>query len=464
VPFDAVRRRATVVTRTAGGPGADLGTGTMITKGAAEEVLGCCAAVRTAHGDVRLDAGQRLALLARAQDYARDGVRVLAVALAARPARAGGYRAADETGLTLIGFVGFRDPPRSSARAALAALAGQGITVKIVTGDHPLVAARVCREVGIEAGRPVTGADLDRLDDAALRAAAQAATVFARVDPSQKERIVRALRAGGHTVGFLGDGVNDSAALRAADVGISVDGASAAARESADVLLLSKDLTALRRAVTEGRRTFGNIVKYLKITVSSNFGNALSMLAASAFLPFLPMLPVQVLAQNLCFDLSQLALAFDTVDESSLHGPRTFDRRDLARFVVCLGPVNTLADLATFAILWRIMGPHGSAAGQALFRAGWLAENLVTQAAAVHLLRARSRPSARRHAARPVLLATLALALTGLALPFSPLGSALSLHALPVVYFPLLAAVLIGYCAVTIAVKARYIARTAHWL
>jgi Mg2+-importing ATPase len=318
--------------------------------------------------------------------------------------------------------------------------------------------------VGLEAGRPVTGTDIDRLDDAALGALAHSTTIFARVGPAQKARIVRALRCDGAAVGFLGDGLNDTAALREADVGISVDGAVAAARECADVILLRKDLTILCQAVTQGRRTFGNIVKYLKITISSNFGNALSMLVASAALPFLPMLPMQVLAQNLCFDLCQLSLAFDTVDASSLRGPRTFDRRDLARFVISFGPVNMLADLATFVILWRLIGPHHGAASQALFRSGWLVENLLTQAAAVHLLRSRSLPSIRRLAARPVLLATGVLALTALALPFSPIASALGLRALPVAYFPLLAAVLVGYCAATIAAKSIYLARTAHWL
>ncbi|HUK67798.1 MAG TPA: cation transporting ATPase C-terminal domain-containing protein [Streptosporangiaceae bacterium] len=233
------------------------------------------------------------------------------------------------------------------------------------------------------------------------------------------------------------------------------------ARECAEVILLRKDLMTLEQAVSAGRRTFGNIVKYIKITVSSNVGNSLSMLAASALLPFLPMLPLQVLAQNLCFDLSQLALAFDRVDEPSLRRPRTFDPRDLARFVFCLGPVNTLADLATFAILWRIMGPHGS---PALLRTGWFAENLLTQAAAVHLLRSKARPSARHHAAGPVPLATVAVMLTGLYLPFSPLASMLNMQALPLSYFPMLAAVLGGYCAATLAVKACYMRSAAPWL
>jgi len=460
VPFDFARRRVTVVTRTGGA----LGRHTLITKGAPAEVLDCCTRVRRGAGAVPLGHDERARALALADALARDGVRVLAVGQAVRPAKAGRYRPADEAGLTLVGFVGFRDRPRPSARRALADLAAGGVAVKIVTGDDPLVAARICGDVGIAPGHVVTGRQIARMDDRALAVAAETGTVFARVDPGQKARLVRSLRAAGHTVGFLGDGVNDAAALRGADVGISVADATAVARECADVILLRKDLTMLGQAITEGRRSFGNVIKYLKITISSNFGNVLSLLAASAVLPFLPMLPLQVLAQNLCFDVSQLALAFDAVDEPSLRRPRTFDRRDLARFVICLGPVNTLADLATFAILWRIMGGHAGAAGQAVFRAGWFAENLLTQAVAVHLLRSRWLPSARRHAARPVLLATLALGLLGLGLPLTPVGAALRLQAPPAAFYPLLAAVLAGFALAVVAARAWYLRRNARWL
>ncbi len=460
VPFDYTRRRVTVITRSAGA----LGQHTLITKGAPEEVLGCCTQVRHGGRLVPLGPAERDRAVGRADALARNGVRVLAVAVTTRQARAGRYQPADEADLTLAGFVGFRDRPRESAPRAVAELAACGVTIKIMTGDHPLVAARICREVGIDAGPIVTGPDLARLDDQALAAVAETGIVFARVDPAQKARLLRALRSGGHTVGFLGDGVNDAAALRDADVGISVAGATAVARECADVVLLRKDLTLLRQAVTEGRRSLGNVIKYLKITISSNFGNVLSMLAASAALPFLPMLPLQVLAQNLCFDVSQLALAFDSVDEPSRRGPCVLDRRALARFVLCFGPVNTLADLVTFVLLWRIMGGHAGPAGQAMFRAGWFAENLLTQALAVHLLRSRWLPSARHHAARPVLLATLALALFGLGLPLTLAGAALRLPAPPAVYYPLLGAVLLGYAVAIVAVKAWYLRRCSRWL
>jgi P-type Mg2+ transporter len=458
IPFDSGRRRVSVVIRTVG----VIGQHTLITKGAPAEVLSCCTSIRVGGRDLPIGPAGRAGAAALADRYARDGVRLLAVAVATRHARSGRYRPADENGLTLIGFVGFRDVPRPSARLAVARLAASGVTIKIMTGDHPLVAARVCRDVGIEPGQVITGEAIADVNDTALGAVAASRTVFARVDPAQKARIVRALRSAGHTVGFLGDGANDAPALREADVGISVAGATPLARECAEVVLVRKDLTMLGQAITEGRQSFGNVIKYLKITISCNFGNVLSMLAASAVLPFLPMLPLQVLAQNLCFDVSQLALAFDGVDEESLAGPRTFDRRSLASFTIVFGAVNALVDLATFGFLWWIMRGHIDAADQALFRTGWFTENLLSQAVAVHLLRSRWLPSRRHHAAWPVLAATLALGLTGLGLPFTPIGAALRLEPLPAVYYPLLAAVLAGYGLGIVAVKMARSRRRRH--
>jgi Mg2+-importing ATPase len=460
LPFDFRRRRVTVVTRTVGVPGQH----TLITKGAPAGVLGCCSHFRSNGRDLPLGPAERERTAAMADGYARDGVRLLAVAVATRPPACGRYWPADEERLTLVGLVGFRDVPRPSARQAVAELTAQGIAIKILTGDHPLVAARVCRDVGIDPGRVVTGETIAQLDGAALAAVVASGTVFARVDPAQKVRLVRALRSAGQAVGFLGDGANDAAALREADVGISVASATAVARECADVILLRKDLTMLGQAILAGRRSFGNVIKYLKITISSNFGNVLSMLAASAALPFLPMLPLQVLAQNLCFDVSQLSLAFDAVDEPSLRAPRTFDRRDLAGFISYLGLVNALADLVMFAFLWWIMRGQAGAAGQALFRTGWFTENLLSQAVAVHLLRSRWLPSRRRHAARPVLLATLALALIGLGLPLTPAGAALRLQPLPLIYFPLLTVVLAGYALAVVGARSWYLRRNSRWL
>jgi Mg2+-importing ATPase len=455
---------------------------------------------------------ERAQLARLADDHAAGGVRLLAVATAKVLPRAGRYRPADEAGLTLAGFVGFRDQPKASAAAAVRGLTGNGIEVKVVTGDHPLVAARACREVGISPGRVVVGDAIDRVTDGALAGIAARTVLFARVGPEQKARIVRALRASGRSVGYLGDGVNDAPALRAADVGISVEGGVDVARESAEVILARKDLIALSDAVAQGRRSFANIIKYIKITVSSNVGNVTSMLAASALLPFLPMLPVQVLVQNLCFDFSQLGIAFDRVDEYGLDQPRTFDRSDLTRFVTCFGLINTLADLATFVMLWRLGSIHDTPSGRAIFRGDWFTENLLTQALAVLVLRSRTGPSLRsrtgsslrgraasslcsrtgrslrgraasslcsrtassprdrtgssphNRAAWPVLLGVAGIFAVGLFLPLSPLAPAIGMHAPPLSFFPLLAAVLAGYCAIILAVRAAYLRACPRWL
>ncbi|MEV0406922.1 magnesium-translocating P-type ATPase [Actinoallomurus sp. NPDC050550] len=449
IPFDSTRRRGSVIIRAGGRPGTDI----LITKGAVEQVLDRCTRLRRDDGDVPLTTADRQRLSEVGDRHAADGVRLLAVAIADRPARLRPYRPEDEQGLTLVGFVGFRDRPRESAAAAVTSLAARGVTVKVLTGDHPLVAERICRDAGMDPGRIVLGDDIDALGDAALGDLADRTTVFARIDPEQKARIVRALRAAGRTVGFLGDGVNDSPALRDADVGITVDGAVAIARESSDVVLLRGDLLSVAEAITEGRRTFANIKKYLEITISSNFGNVLSMLAASVLLPFLPMLPLQILVQNLCFDLCLLPLAFDHVDERELRRPRTFDSARLTRFVLWLGPVNTLADLVAFGILLHITGDHPAPAAQALFHTGWFVENLLTQAAAVHLLRSRRLPSLRDHAALPVLLGTAAIAAIAMALPWSPLAGAVGMTVLPTACLLSLILVLILYCVLIGAAK-----------
>jgi len=479
IPFAFTTRCATVVLRPSGLLGARL----VITKGAPDEVLERCDQLRTAAGTMALGPDEHAQLTRLADDHAAGGVRLLAVATAEVPPRMGRYRpagAAGEAGLTLAGFVGFRDQPKDSAAAAVRALTGNGIEVKVVTGDHPLVAAHACREVGMSPGRVVLGDEIDLLTDEALAGIAARTVLFARVGPEQKARIVRALGASGRSVGYLGDGVNDAPALRAADVGISVEGGVDVARESAEVVLARKDLIALSDAVAQGRRTFANIIKYIKITVSSNVGNVTSMLAASALLPFLPMLPVQVLVQNLCFDFSQLSIAFDHVDESGLHRPRTFDRSDLTRFVTCFGLINTLADLATFVMLWRFGGIHDARSGMAIFRGDWFTENLLTQALAVLVLRSRAGPwlrsrarssqrgragsSPRNRAAWPVLLGAAGIFVVGLGLPLSPLAPAIGMHAPPMAFFPLLAAVLAGYCAIIMAVRAVYLRACPRWL
>ena len=464
-PFDPALRCATVVLRpgspgTVGRPGAEL----VITKGAPADVLDRCSQVQASAGPRPLGPRERARLIGLAGRYASGGARVLAVASAERGARPGRYQPGAEAGLTFAGFVGFRDPPKPTAAEALCQLAACGIGLKVITGDHPLLAARVCREAGISPGTVVDGADIDLLADDALAGVAAAGTVFARVTPDQKARLVRALRAAGHTVGYLGDGVNDAAALRESDVGICVESAADPARESAEIILARKDLTSLSDAVVQSRLAFGNIIKYLKITISANVGNVASMLAATIVLPFLPMLPVQVLIQNMCFDLSQLTIVFDRVEEPSLSSPRTFDQRDLARFAVCFGLVNTLADLATFLVLRHLGGGHDGPAAQAAFRAGWFTENLLSQAITVLVLRSRSGPAACRRPPWPVLAGLAGLAITGLFLPLSPLAAAIAMHAPPAGFFPLLAAVLGGYSVLLLGTRAAYRKASRPWL
>ncbi|MCX5241214.1 magnesium-translocating P-type ATPase [Streptomyces prunicolor] len=442
LPFDPVRRLATAVVRTPG----RLGTHTLVVKGAAEAVLERCAPARA----------ERERLLTLAAELADDGLRVLAVAVAERPARTRDYTPADERGLSFRGFVTFKDALAPTAADALKVLADRGVTVKILTGDHPGTAARVCRDLGIAAPSDsvLTADRVDRLDDTELAAAAERTTVFARCAPEHKARIAAALRAGGHTVGYLGDGVNDLPALRTADVGIAPREAVAVARESADVVLAEKDLTAIGHSIAAGRYAGGNITTYLRITLSSNLGNVIAMLAAGLLLPFLPMLPAQVLAQNLCFDAAQLAFAYDRPHPSVLRRPTVLRPRDLLRFITGFGVLNAVADLATFGVLaLALHGPDGLD-DAAVFHSGWFTENLITQALVMTLLRS-GRHAAEGRTPGPIGWAAATLTAVGLVLPVSPLGSLLGLTPLPTLYYLLLAAVLVLYTAGLMAVRAR---------
>ncbi|MFJ8595356.1 magnesium-translocating P-type ATPase [Streptomyces sp. NPDC093598] len=428
VPFDPVRRTATAVVR------GDLGRHTVVVTGAAEAVLERCATAPGEHDRL-------LALAAREADA---GLRVLAVATADRPA---GARTADARGLTFRGLVTFRDALAPTAAQAVRELAARGVTVKVLTGDHPATAARACRDLGLDPGEVRTAT---RLGDGPGEA-----TVVARCTPEDKARVVAALRAAGHTVGFLGDGVNDVAALRAADVGIAPRSAVGVARESADVVLGEKDLTAIGHAITAGRHASGNIASYLRVTLSSNLGNVVAMLAAGLLLPFLPMLPAQVLAQNLCFDAAQLAFAHDRPGAAALRGPAVLRPRSFLRFAIGFGTLNALADLATFAVLALALNGPDAVDDEAVFHSAWFTENLLTQAAVMLLLRTGRRDAAGR-APGPVGLAAGGLAVVGLLLPPSPLGTALGMTALPVAYY-LLPAVVLGLYALALAA-----ARTRH--
>ncbi|MET7569424.1 magnesium-translocating P-type ATPase [Streptomyces sp. NPDC005492] len=442
LPFDPVRRLATAVVRTPG----RLGTHTLVTKGAAEAVLERCALTRPEH--------ERL--LARAAELADDGLRVLAVAVAEARARTRAYTPADELGLSFRGFLTFKDALAPTATDALRALADRGVTVKILTGDHPGTAARVCRDLGVAvpADHVLTADRVDRLDDTDLAEVVARTTVFARCAPEHKARVCAALRAGGHTVGYLGDGVNDLPALRTADVGIAPREAVAVARESADVVLAEKDLTAIGHSIAAGRYAGGNITTYLRVTLSSNLGNVIAMLAAGLLLPFLPMLPAQVLAQNLCFDAAQLAFAHDRPHPSVLRRPTVLRPRELLRFITGFGVLNAVADLATFGVLFLALNGPDGLDDAAVFHSGWFTENLITQALVMLLLRS-GRHTAEGNRPGPIDWAAAALTTAGLLLPVSPLGSLLGLTPLPVLYYLLLAAVLVLYGAGLTVVRAR---------
>ncbi|AHI00344.1 magnesium-translocating P-type ATPase [Kutzneria albida] len=451
IPFDFSRRRLSVVVRDTDAHHL------LITKGTVEDVLAGCTALAVDGVELPINSLVRKDLLEQAEELAADGLRVLAVARKAVPEQEV-YQVEQEQGLTFVGYLCFLDPPKDSAAAAVRELTGHGVAVKVITGDHPLVAAKVCREVGIEVGEVVLGNQIDAADDAKLAGLVERTTVFARTTPTQKARVVRALRANGHTVGYLGDGVNDAAALREADLSVSVGSAVDVVREAAEVILLRKDLTVLAHGVVEGRRTFGNTMKYVKLTASSNFGNVLSVLAASAFLPFLPMLPVQLLVQNLIYDLSQLAMPWDRVDREYLRAPRRWEARGLARFMLVIGPLSSVFDLALFAVMWRLFG----ADQPALFQTGWFVEGLLSQVLIVHVIRSRRGLASR--ASWPVVLATALAVAAGLALPFSPVAASLGMRVLPVSYLPWLAGALLGYCLLVQLVKTWYVRKFTSWL
>ncbi|GGX05742.1 magnesium-translocating P-type ATPase [Streptomyces lomondensis] len=428
VPFDPVRRTATAVVR--GG----LGRHTVVVTGAVEAVLERCAT----------RPGEHERLLSLAAREADAGLRVLAVATADRPAGPGA--SADARGLAFRGLVTFRDALAPTAAEALRGLADRGVTVKVLTGDHPATAARACRELGLDPGEVRTAG---RPEDIG------AATVLARCTPEDKARAVAALRAAGHTVGFLGDGVNDVAAMRAADVGIAPRSAVGVARDSADVVLAEKDLTAIGHAITAGRHASGNIASYLRVTLSSNLGNVVAMLAAGLLLPFLPMLPAQVLAQNLCFDAAQLAFAHDRPGAVALRGPAGLRPRSFLRFVTGFGVLNAVADLATFAVLTLALHGPDAVDDEAVFHSAWFTENLLTQAVVMLLLRTGRRGEGSR-APGPVAMAAAGLAAVGLLLPPSPLGAALGMTALPAAYYVLLALVPGLYALALTAARAGY--------
>ena len=453
IPFDHDRRRATVVVRRAD-------ERVLVTKGDPDEILPRCGHARRAGDIVELTDATRAAVTDLVRAHAEHGMRLLAVAARDVPPRLGGYDADDETGLVLVGFVGFVDPVRDGTRDAVKTLAAHGVPVKILTGDNRHVAARVATQAGVPVGEVVLGSHVDAADDADLRALTARATVFAKLTPAHKARIVTALHANGRAVGFFGDGVNDVTALRTADVGIAPDTATDVAKDAADLVLLDRDLGVLARGVVEGRRTLGNTLKYVNITASSNFGNVLTVLVASAFLPFPPMLPIQLMVANLLYDAAQLALAFDRVDADYLREPRRWDARGLTRFMLVFGPVSSLFDLSTFAVLWWVFdtGTHPG-----VFQTGWFVESLLSQLLVVLVLRARPAPFRGGRPARAVLFAAAVAGLIGVLLPLTPVAGPLRMQPLPGSYLLWLALVLAGYVLAAQLAKRIHARRRPAW-
>ena len=450
IPFDFTRRRMSVVVAEQDQPHV------LICKGAVEEVLSVCKNVR--HGESEEALSDEL--LARIRHvtaaFNEEGLRVVAVAARSMAPGRDTYSLADEQELTLIGYVAFLDPPKESTAPALKALAEHGVAVKVLTGDNELVTVKICREVGLEQQGLLMGNDIERMTDAQLAVAVETTNVFAKLTPSHKERIVRLLKANGHVVGFMGDGINDAPALRTADIGISVDSAVDIAKEAADIILLEKSLMVLEEGVLEGRRTFANMLKYIKMTASSNFGNVFSVLVASAFIPFLPMLPMHLLVQNLLYDVSQIAIPFDNVDDEMLKKPQRWQPADVGRFMLFFGPISSIFDILTFCLMWYVFKAN-TPEHQTLFQSGWFVVGLLTQTLIVHMIRTPKIPFLQSRAAMPLMVMTGVIMAVGIFLPMGPLAGYFKLQALPALYFVFLPIILLAYMVLTQAVKGYYI-------
>ncbi len=452
VPFDFQRRRMSVIVNEPDGHNL------LICKGAVDEIVSACSRVRHGETDEALSAD----LLARVREVTaelnEEGLRVVAVAAREFPSAQQVYSVADESEMTLIGYIAFLDPPKDSTAPALKALKEHGVDVKILTGDNELVTAKVCRSVGLEVSGILLGAEVERMSDNDLAQAVEKSNVFAKLTPTHKERIVRILHDNGHVVGFMGDGINDAPALRAADIGISVDTAVDIAKEAADIILLENSLMVLEEGVLEGRKTFANMLKYIKMTASSNFGNVFSVLVASAFLPFLPMLPLHLLVQNLLYDVSQVAIPFDNVDKEFLSQPQRWNPDSIGRFMIYFGPISSVFDITTYALMWFVFKAN-TPAHQTLFQSGWFVEGLLSQTLIVHMIRTQRIPFFGSRASWPLMGMTVAIMVGGIFLVMSPVAHYFKLQALPLAYFPWLAAILFGYMALTQAMKGFYTRR-----
>ncbi|WP_289049779.1 magnesium-translocating P-type ATPase [uncultured Acidaminococcus sp.] len=478
IPFDFARRRLSVVVTD------PKGRTQMITKGAVEEMLQVCSHVEENHEPLPLTDALRKKICSVADHLNEEGMRVIALARKINPSPVGAFGVKDENGMVLLGYLAFLDPPKDSAAEAIAALKDHGVTTKVLTGDNEKTTRCICRQVGLPVEHILLGSDLDNMDEKTLEGEVERTTVFAKLSPDQKARVVEALQAKGHTVGFMGDGINDAPALKNADIGISVDSAVDIAKESADIILLEKSLMVLEQGIVEGRKTYANMIKYIKMTASSNFGNMFSVLAASALLPFLPMSSLQLIILNLLYEISCIAIPWDNVDEEYLKVPRNWDAGSIGSFMLWLGPTSSVFDWITYLVLYFVICPQfisggltfnhipagtkiaaGAFAGMdmrqaytALFQAGWFVESMWTQTLVIHMIRTPKIPFIQSHASATLtMLTTSGIALCTL-LPFTgSLGRDLGFLPLPGVYFGFLALVVLAYMLLATSIKKAYI-------
>lgn len=450
IPFDFMRKRMSVVVRN------KRMEDVLICKGAVEEVLSLCNNYETKDGTETFKGEMIEETKSIVKTLNEDGFRVIAIAYKVRNADKKEYSVEDEKNLTLLGFMAFLDPPKETSKDAIAKFHQYNVDVKVLTGDNEIITRKICKEVNLKVDSLLLGSDLDKLSDEELQVKAESTTIFAKLSPMHKERIIRALQKKGHVVGFMGDGINDAPALKVADVGISVNTAVDIAKESSDMILLENNLLVLEEAMLEGRRIFGNIVKYIKMTSSSNFGNMFSVIGASIFVPFLPMLPIQVLTNNLLYDVSQTTIPTDRVDEEWIRVPRKWDIEEIKRYIFHIGPISSIFDYATYFIM--LYGFHAFDK-PALFQTGWFLESLITQTLIIHVIRTNKIPFIQSRASKPLTITSLIIVAIGIILVNSPLASAFGFTKLPLVYYLILSIIIACYIFLTQIIKNWYIKR-----
>ncbi len=473
IPFDFNRRRLTTVVQD------KKGKTQMVTKGAVEEMLSICAFAEIDGIVQELSSDVREKILKTVDGLNDKGFRVLAIAQKSNPSPVGAFGVKDECDMVLLGYLAFLDPPKESTADAIKALKDHGVTTKILTGDNEKVTRTICRQVGLEVRNMLLGSDLERMNDSELALLAETTDVFAKLTPEQKSRVVSVLRNNGHTVGFTGDGINDAAAMKSADIGISVDTAVDVAKESADIILLEKDLMVLEQGIIEGRKTYANMIKYIKMTASSNFGNMFSVLAASALLPFLPMMSVHLIFLNLIYDLSCTAIPWDNVDEEFIAVPRKWDASSVGNFMIWIGPTSSIFDFMTYIFMYFVFCPifvsggvlyndlaaHFSGAEliqmqnayAAMFQAGWFVESMWSQTLVIHMIRTPKIPFIQSHASAPLTLLTCAGIIVLTVIPFTAFGQMLGFAALPGAYFAFLIPCILLYMVLATSLKKAYV-------